>query len=75
LSAVFIPFIIGVILKGGSFAPALVLISLLGIAGACCYIFLVGCSMAIELRCVLDPACLIGTHSCTLCSVLTWMYK
>jgi len=22
--------------------------------------------MAIELRCDLDPACLIGTHSCTL---------
>jgi ACS family D-galactonate transporter-like MFS transporter len=42
LAAVFIPLIIGYLVKGGSFEPALIFIGALGITGALCYIFLVG---------------------------------
>ncbi|MDB5278142.1 MAG: D-galactonate transporter [Ferruginibacter sp.] len=42
LAAVFIPLIIGYLVKGGSFEPALIFIGGLGITGALCYIFLVG---------------------------------
>ena len=42
LSAVFIPLIIGYLVSGGNFAPAIIFIGMLGIVGALCYIFLVG---------------------------------
>lgn len=42
LAAVFIPLVIGYLVKGGSFEPALIFIGALGITGALCYIFLVG---------------------------------
>jgi len=42
LSAVFIPVIIGYLARNGDFTSALVFIAVLGIAGAMCYIFLVG---------------------------------
>ncbi len=42
LSAVFTPLIIGYLVSGGSFAPAISLIAAIGLAGALCYLFLVG---------------------------------
>lgn len=42
LSAIAIPIIVGVVARGGNFAPALFIIACLGIAGACFYIFMVG---------------------------------
>jgi len=42
LSAIAIPIIIGYVVRGGNFAPALLIISCIGVAGVCCYIFLVG---------------------------------
>ena len=42
LSAIVIPVVIGYLVSGGNFAPALVFVSILSIAGALCYIFLVG---------------------------------
>jgi len=42
LSAVAIPIVIGYVARGGNFAPALLIIACLGIAGVCCYVFLVG---------------------------------
>jgi ACS family D-galactonate transporter-like MFS transporter len=42
LAAIFIPLIIGFLVSDGDFAPALVFVGALGVAGALCYIFLVG---------------------------------
>ena len=42
LSAIAIPIIIGYVAREGNFAPALLIIACLGIAGVCCYVFLVG---------------------------------
>ncbi|WP_337268420.1 MFS transporter [Oryzifoliimicrobium ureilyticus] len=42
LSSIVIPIAIGYLVKGGSFAPALILCSSLAIVAAACYIFLVG---------------------------------
>ncbi len=42
LAAVFIPLIIGYLVTEVSFAPAIIFIASLGVAGALCYIFLVG---------------------------------
>ena len=42
LSAIAIPTIIGYVAREGNFAPALLIIACLGIAGVCCYVFLVG---------------------------------
>lgn len=42
LSAVAVPFVIGIIAQSGNFAPALLLIAAIGILGALSYIFLVG---------------------------------
>jgi ACS family D-galactonate transporter-like MFS transporter len=42
LAAVFIPLIIGYLVREGNFAPAIIFIGTLGILGALCYIFLVG---------------------------------
>jgi ACS family D-galactonate transporter-like MFS transporter len=42
LSAVSVPIIIGVLVKDGSFAPALIFISSLACVGMCSYLFLIG---------------------------------
>lgn len=42
LSAIAIPLLIGYLARAGNFASALVVIGALGIAGTCCYVFLVG---------------------------------
>jgi len=50
LSAIVVPLVIGYLVKNGNFAPALLFIGALGIAGALCYIFLVGKVERIEVR-------------------------
>ncbi|AWO01159.1 MFS transporter [Chitinophaga alhagiae] len=42
LAGIIVPIVIGVLASGGSFAPALVFVAVLGVVGACSYIFLVG---------------------------------
>jgi len=42
LSAIAIPIIVGIVARGGDFAPALMIIACLGISGALFYIFMVG---------------------------------
>ncbi len=42
LSAVFTPLIIGYLVSGGNFAPALLFIGAIGLSGALCYLLLVG---------------------------------
>ena len=42
LSSVFVPFIIGYLVRKGNFEPALVFISVLAFFGIACYVFLVG---------------------------------
>jgi len=42
LASIVVPIVIGYLVKGGDFKPALVFVGALGIAGACSYIFLVG---------------------------------
>ncbi len=49
LAAVIVPLVIGYLVKGGSFAPAIVFIGILSVAGAMCYIFLVGKVERIEI--------------------------
>jgi ACS family D-galactonate transporter-like MFS transporter len=42
LSGIVVPTVIGFLVSGGNFAPALIFIAVLGLAGACSYLFLVG---------------------------------
>ena len=42
LASIIVPIVIGFLVKGGDFEPALVFIGALGLIGACSYIFLVG---------------------------------
>lgn len=42
LSGIVVPIVIGLLASGGNFAPALLFIALLGLLGACSYLFLVG---------------------------------
>lgn len=42
LASIIVPIVIGYLASGGNFKPALVFVGMLGIAGACSYIFLVG---------------------------------
>ncbi|GEP98478.1 MFS transporter [Chitinophaga cymbidii] len=42
LAGIIVPIVIGLLASGGSFAPALVFVAVLGLLGACSYIFLVG---------------------------------
>lgn len=42
LAGIIVPVVIGFLARGGSFAPALVFVAVLGLLGACSYIFLVG---------------------------------
>ena len=42
LASIIVPIVIGFLVKGGDFEPALVFIGVLGLIGACSYIFLVG---------------------------------
>lgn len=42
LSGIVVPIVIGVLASGGNFAPALIFIGVLGLLGACSYLFLVG---------------------------------
>ncbi|HUP11709.1 MAG TPA: hypothetical protein VM187_05845, partial [Niastella sp.] len=42
LASIFVPLVIGYLVKGGNFAPALLFIGILAFGGACSYIFLVG---------------------------------
>ncbi len=50
LAAVFIPLIIGYLIKGNSFAPAILFVGVLGVLGALSYIFLVGKVERIETK-------------------------
>jgi len=42
LAGIVVPIVIGFLASGGNFAPALVFVAVLGLLGACSYIFLVG---------------------------------
>ena len=42
LASIIVPIVIGYLVRGGDFEPALVFIGALGLAGACSYIFIVG---------------------------------
>lgn len=42
LAGIIVPVVIGFLASGGNFAPALVFVAVLGLLGACAYIFLVG---------------------------------
>ena len=42
LASIVVPIVIGFLVRGGNFKPALVFVGALGLAGACSYIFLVG---------------------------------
>lgn len=42
LASIIVPIVIGYLVSGGNFEPALVFIGTLGLAGACSYIFIVG---------------------------------
>ncbi len=42
LASVSIPFIIGYLVRNGNFEPALIFISMMGVLGICCYVFVVG---------------------------------
>lgn len=42
LSGIIVPIIIGFLVSGGSFEPGLIFVAIMGLAGACSYIFLVG---------------------------------
>lgn len=50
LAAIFIPVVIGYLVKSGSFSPAPIFVGSMGIAGALCYIFLVGNVERIEVK-------------------------
>lgn len=49
LSSIFVPLIIGFLVKGGNFAPALVFIGVLALVGALSYILFVGKVERLEL--------------------------
>jgi ACS family D-galactonate transporter-like MFS transporter len=42
LSGIIVPIVIGLLASGGNFAPALVFVAVMGLLGACSYLFLVG---------------------------------
>lgn len=42
LSGIIVPVVIGLLASGGNFAPALVFVGVLGLLGACSYLFMVG---------------------------------
>ncbi len=42
LASIIVPIVIGFLVKGGNFRPALVFIGAIALIGACSYIFLVG---------------------------------
>ena len=42
LSGIIVPIVIGFLASGGNFAPALVFVAVMGLVGACSYLFLVG---------------------------------
>jgi ACS family D-galactonate transporter-like MFS transporter len=50
LAGIIVPIVIGFLASGGSFAPALLFVAVLGLLGACSYIFLVGNVERIERR-------------------------
>ncbi|MBU3023654.1 MFS transporter [Aestuariibacter sp. A3R04] len=50
LSAVVVPFIIGLLVSGGDFKPALLFIAVLALTGCCAYLFLVGKVQQIEVK-------------------------
>ncbi len=50
LSGIVVPVVIGILASGGSFAPALLFIAILGLLGACSYTFLVGSVERIRLK-------------------------
>ena len=50
LAAVFTPLIIGYLIKGNNFAPAIIFVGVLGVFGALSYIFLVGKVERIEIK-------------------------
>ncbi len=50
LAAVFTPLIIGYLIKGNNFAPAIIFVGVLGVLGALSYIFLVGKVERIEIK-------------------------
>ncbi|MEI9945356.1 MAG: MFS transporter [Chitinophagaceae bacterium] len=42
LASVTVPFVIGYLVRNGDFEPALIFISVMGVLGICCYVFMVG---------------------------------
>ena len=42
LSAITVPLIIGLLVRGGDFSPALTYVSLMAVIGVLCYVFVVG---------------------------------
>lgn len=50
LSGIVVPIVIGFLVSGGSFAPALIFVAALGVLGACSYVFLVGKVERVELK-------------------------
>ncbi|MCW3091102.1 MAG: dgoT, partial [Ferruginibacter sp.] len=50
LSSVVVPIVIGLLISGGNFAPALIFVGVLACVGACSYIFLVGKVERIEVK-------------------------
>ena len=50
LSGIVVPIAIGYLARGGHFAPALIFVACLGLAGALSYIFLVGKVERIEMN-------------------------
>lgn len=50
LSSVVVPLVIGFLVRGGNFAPALIFVGVLASIGACSYIFLVGKVERIEVK-------------------------
>jgi len=56
LSGIIVPIAIGFLARNGNFAPALIFIAVLGLLGACSYIFLVGKVERIVLKTNAEPA-------------------
>lgn len=55
LSGIIVPIVIGFLVRGGNFAPALIFVAIMGLAGACSYIFLVGSIERIKLKDNINP--------------------
>lgn len=55
LASIIVPIVIGFLVKGGDFKPALIFIGALGLIGACSYIFLVGKIEVARVNNIVEP--------------------